>query len=111
MRSGTLRSVDRAEAVRSGARDGGVADAGPAASDESRSRMQDPSELVRTLSADEAAALAPLPESDEESPTTVRPGQGAESTAEAHRPGVMAYADAEASGADGPPNPRDVEEQ
>ena len=73
--------------------------------------MQDPSELVRTLSADEAAALAPLPVSDEESPTTVRPGQGDQSTAEAHRPGVMAYSDAESSGADGPPNPRDIEEQ
>lgn len=72
--------------------------------------MQDPSELVRTLSADEAATLAPLPESDEESPTTVRPGLGAESTAEVHRPGVMTYSAAE-PGANVTPNPRNVEEQ
>jgi hypothetical protein len=72
--------------------------------------MQDPAELVRTLSADEAATLAPLPDSDEESPTTVRPGEGAESTAEAHLPGVLAYAEGSASDADTPPNPRNVEE-
>ncbi|MFD4420988.1 hypothetical protein ACFWN7_05745 [Agromyces sp. NPDC058484] len=74
--------------------------------------MHDPAELVRTLSADEAATLAPLPDSDsdEESPTTARPGQGDESTAEAHLPGILAYADAAASEADTPPNPRNVEE-
>ena len=73
--------------------------------------MQDPAELVRTLSGDEAATLAPLPESDRESPTTARSEEGAESTAEAHLPGVLSPDDASASAYDGPPNPRSIEEQ
>jgi len=73
--------------------------------------MQDPAELVRALSADEAATLAPLPESDEENPTTARPGEGTESTAEAHRPGVLQPSDASGAEYDNLPNPTSVEEQ
>ena len=71
--------------------------------------MTDPAELVRTLSADESAALAPLPDSDEESPTTARSEQGTESTAEAHLPGVLR--ESGQADYDGPPNPSSIEEQ
>jgi hypothetical protein len=73
--------------------------------------MTDPSELVRTLSADESAALAPLPASDEESPTTARSDLGGESTAEAHRPGLLREGDLAESGYGGEPNPSSIEEQ
>jgi hypothetical protein len=73
--------------------------------------MNDPAELVRTLSADESAAFAPLPDSDEESPTTSRSEQRAESTAEAHLPGLLREGDLPESGYDGPPNPSSVKEQ
>jgi hypothetical protein len=72
--------------------------------------MNERNELVRTLSAEESAALAPLPDSDEESPTTARSEQRTESTAEAHLPGVLGeFGDAEGY-SDGPPNPISVEE-
>lgn len=73
--------------------------------------MTDPSELVRTLSADESATLAPLPDSDEETPTTARSEQGAESTAEVHRPGLLRENALPEYGTDGPPNPSRIEEQ
>ena len=73
--------------------------------------MTDPSELVRTLSADESATLAPLPDSDEESPTTARSEQGGDSTAEVHLPGLLRESDLSRSGNDGPPDPSRIEEQ
>lgn len=72
--------------------------------------MNDQSELSRPLDADEVATLAPLPESDEESPTTSRYEQGSEETGEVHRPGLLSSIPAAAEQADTIPNPRSVSE-
>ena len=72
--------------------------------------MNDASDLSRPLDADEVATLAPLPDSDAESPTTSRSEQGTESTGEVHRPGVLRSVPAAAEQADTIPNPRSVSE-
>jgi hypothetical protein len=74
--------------------------------------MNDRSELFRSLDAEEAATLAPLPESESEaeSPTTSRSELGSESTGEVHSPGVVASHPETAEWADTLPNPRSVSE-
>jgi hypothetical protein len=74
--------------------------------------MNDRSELFRSLDAEEAATLAPLPdsESDAESPTTSRSELGSESTGEVHYPGVLASHPETAERGDTIPNPRSVSE-
>lgn len=74
--------------------------------------MNDRSELVRSLDAEEAATLAPLPdsESDTESPTTSRSELGSESTGEVHFPGVVASYPQAAERDDAIPNPHSVSE-
>ncbi len=51
--------------------------------------MNNPNELVRSLEADEIAALGPLPEPDAVTPTMDRDDRTPASTAEAHAPGVL----------------------
>jgi hypothetical protein len=74
--------------------------------------MNDRSELFRSLDAEEAASLAPLPdsESDTESPTTSRSELGSEATGEVHYPGVVASYPRAAEGDDTVPNPHSVSE-
>jgi hypothetical protein len=51
--------------------------------------MNDPNALVRSLEADEIAALGPLPEPDTVTPTTDLDDRTPESTADAHAPGML----------------------
>jgi hypothetical protein len=51
--------------------------------------MNDPNELVRSLEADEIAALGPLPEPDAVTPTMDRDDRTPGSTADVHAAGVL----------------------
>lgn len=51
--------------------------------------MNDPNELVRSLEADEIAALGPLPEPDIVTPTMDRDYRMPDSTADVHSAGVL----------------------
>ena len=68
------------------------------------------SELFRTLSADEAAELAPLPDTDVESPTTSLSESAEQSTAEVCYSGVAAAAQSDSEN-DDLPDPAPVEEK
>lgn len=68
------------------------------------------SELSRMLSADEAAELAPLPESDVETPTTSLPESASQSTAAVHYPGILTSAQSDAE-SDEVPDPAPVTEE
>ena len=68
------------------------------------------SELSRMLSADEAAELAPLPESDVETPTMSLPESVSQSTAAVHYPGIMPSTESDAE-SDAVPDPAPVTEE
>jgi hypothetical protein len=51
--------------------------------------MNNPNELVRSLEADEIAALGPLPEPDAVTPTMDRDDRTPNSTADVHTAGVL----------------------
>ncbi len=68
------------------------------------------SELSRMLSADEAAELAPLPESDVETPTTSSPESISQSTAAVHYPGIAQSEQSDAE-SDTVPDPASVPEE
>ena len=68
------------------------------------------SELFRTLSADEAAELAPLPDTDVETPTTSLSESAEQSTATVSYSGVAASADSDSEN-DDLPDPAPVKEK
>lgn len=70
--------------------------------------MSETEASVRMLSAEEAAVLAPQPESDRESPTTAMRGADDESTAEVHTPGILQSSSAAED--DPVPDPVSIEE-
>jgi hypothetical protein len=60
------------------------------------------SDLFRTLSADEAAELAPLPDTDVETPTTSLSEDASQSTAAVHYPGIAPSAQSDSDNDDLP---------
>jgi hypothetical protein len=76
--------------------------------------MTDAQDLVRAMSADEVAALGPLPDPDTEDPTTDRDERPSAMTAEVHSPGVLPSAPSaqyDAGGFDPFPAPRSLSEE
>lgn len=73
--------------------------------------MTDAQDLVRAMSADEVAALGPLPDPDTEDPTTDRDERPSAMTAEVHSPGVLASAQYDAGDFDPFPAPRSLSEE
>lgn len=73
--------------------------------------MTDAQDLVRAMSADEVAALGPLPDPDTEDPTTDRDERPSAMTAEVHSPGVLPSAQYDAGGFDPFPAPRSLSEE
>jgi len=73
--------------------------------------MSDPQALVRSLNADELAALGPLPDPDVVSPTTDRHNRTPNSTADAHAPGVLESPTHAVAEGDPFPPPRSLTEE
>ncbi len=73
--------------------------------------MNDPNELVRSLEADEIAALGPLPEPDSVTPTMDRHDRTPDSTADVHAAGVLASSSYAVDEGDPFPPPRSMTEE
>ena len=73
--------------------------------------MDNPNELVRSLEADEIAALGPLPEPDAVTPTMDRDDRTPESTADVHAAGVLTSSSYAVDEGDPFPPPRSMTEE
>ncbi len=73
--------------------------------------MNDPNELVRSLEAEEIAALGPLPDPDAVTPTMDRDGRTPDSTAEVHAAGVLTSSSYAVDEGDPFPPPRSMTEE
>jgi hypothetical protein len=73
--------------------------------------MTDPTELVRSLEADEIAALGPLPEPEVVTPTMDRDDRTPNSTADAHAAGVVTSSSYAVDEGDPFPPPRSMTEE
>ncbi len=73
--------------------------------------MSDPKELVRSLNADEIAALGVLPDPETVSPTMDRDNRAPQSTADVHAPGVLESSSYDVAEGDPFPPPRSMTEE
>ena len=73
--------------------------------------MSDPKELVRSLNADEIAALGVLPDPEAVSPTMDRDNRAPASTADVHAPGVLESSSYDVAEGDPFPPPRSMTEE
>ncbi len=73
--------------------------------------MKDPEEFVRSLNAEEIAALGVLPDPDVVSPTTDRHDRTPDSTADVHAPGVLESASYDVAEGDPFAPPRSMTEE
>lgn len=73
--------------------------------------MNNPTELVRSLNAEEIAALGVLPDPDVVSPTMDRDDRMPGSTADVHAPGVLESASYQVADGDPFPPPRSMSEE
>ena len=73
--------------------------------------MNNPDELVRSLEADEIAALGPMPDADAVTPTMDRDDRTPESTADVHSAGVLTSSSYAADENDPFPPPRSMTEE
>jgi len=73
--------------------------------------MSDPEELVRSLNADEIAALGVLPDPEVVSPTMNRDNRTPDSTADVHAPGVVESSFYDVAEGDPFPPPRSMTEE
>ena len=73
--------------------------------------MSDPEEFVRSLNADEIAALGVLPDPEVVSPTTDRTNRTPASTADVHAPGVLESSSYDVADGDPFPPPRSITEE
>jgi hypothetical protein len=73
--------------------------------------MNRPEEFVRSLNADEIAALGVLPDSEVVSPTMDRDNRAPGSTADVHAPGVLESSSYDVAEGDPFPPPRSMTEE
>ncbi len=73
--------------------------------------MSDPKELVRSLNAEEVAALGVLPDPDAVSPTMDRDNRAPDSTADVHASGVLESSSYDVADDDPFPPPRSMTEE
>jgi hypothetical protein len=73
--------------------------------------MNNPPDFVRSLNADEIAALGVLPDPEAVSPTMDRDDRTPDSTADVHAPGVLESSSYDAAEGDPFPPPRSMTEE